>query len=208
MTEEIIKGLIAGLFALVPILVQSLSERRRARSMQHRVARLSNEITFLEGWAKLARECREVVPGRSLDQSWGQMGEMLDRMLSEYREVRLEQSRAASSEGGVSLIRRSLLLYRASSWKAMVVHGFFHAGLLFALLMVVAGGFVEMDEGASEEGMLMQFFYMLVGVLILFGIPLLILQQVATRMHDAAAEAEAVDGEVGESPASERGELG
>ncbi|WNO08128.1 hypothetical protein [Teredinibacter sp. KSP-S5-2] len=158
MVEKILMALIAGLFGLLPIIIQMLNERSRRRSATFRLDRLIKEIEFLEAYGRVTESYGEA-------QNPGLMSADLLSVREEYKQIRfdLEKSTAKSS---ISWWQRLFLLFRPLSTKGWVVHTAFYFLVIFCAAMMVGDLLHPTQNLQTGES---EFIYLVIGISILFG---------------------------------------
>jgi len=178
-----IPALVAGLFGLLPILIQRISERSKAKSKQHKISKLANELEFLKQWVNLYLEGIGK-PEEQTEKSSQVLQPDLDRILTEYRSLKEEEDKEAQkvleASAEVSLARRVLLLYRPISGMAWVVHTIFYILVLFVTALLVTGGIDVTQDVLKPSGFMM----LVLGAVIIFGPLLVVLQRVAVRLRE------------------------
>ena len=74
-----IPALITGLFGLQPVIIQRFSERRKVRSMQHKISKFANELDLLKQWVNLYRG-----DNGKPEKKQKSLGKFYNRILIEY----------------------------------------------------------------------------------------------------------------------------
>ena len=169
---------VAGLFGLVPLMVQIATTRAQRRDRRTRLNQLQAELEFLERLhaleGKVGAQDETAAPrtglaiGDSLSNLWDQYNK-----LSELASSAVGGDKAPSSQR--SLLRRAFLLYTPHATSGWVWHTLFYilsftcvgwliAGVYYA---IVLGKPSQIGAGAAAA--------------LFFGIPLLIIQRLARR---------------------------
>jgi len=181
MVENLLVSIVAGLFGLIPLILQWLSDRSKTKSKHDRILKFSNELEFLEKWVNLYSESLTNEKTQQVQMAPQSVQSDLERILAEYRYLR-EESELGEQErpSKVSFIRRMLLLFRPSTEKARLIHSIFYFLLIFAIAMLVSdlqSPTFDPQTGENEFGDL------LLGIIIFLGPPLLLLQRAAIRLR-------------------------
>jgi hypothetical protein len=167
--------MIAGLFGLLPAIMQFLAQRATARSHNNHIARLMSELEFLERVSSLSKSGERAQLDVNPDAA---------RILSEYRALREGEAKAAQKPVKVSFVRRLLLLFTPPTATGWVLHTAFYVLLIFIGAMLVSdyqNPTYDPDTGENE------FIYLVVGVVIIFGPILFFLRRAAVRQLDRHA---------------------
>ena len=183
MLEKLIVGVFVGLVALIPALLQFISDRGKTRSRNHQVSRLSTELEFLERCANLSRLDKEQaqqagMPPLAVEQD-------LARILAEYRSLKEDELQDQRGPAQVSFGRRALLLFRPSTGRGWLIHTTFYFLMIFmitALAIDLQSPTFDPETGENE------FKYLLIGFLIMFGPPLFFLRRAAVRLRERELE--------------------
>ena len=182
MGENVVVALMAGLFGLLPVLMQWMSDRSKSKGRDRQIARLHSELEFLEQWATLSGSAdssgeSNASPGIQLQ---------LDRLLAQYDDLKHKELHPEEKSTEVSLARRIVLAYSPSGGLAWVVHTLFYVLFFFSLAMLVS----EIPWPLNKENIQKSEFGVALGaVMMFFALPLLILQRIAERLRRRAIEA-------------------
>jgi hypothetical protein len=178
MYENLLLAVVAGLFGLLPVFFQWLSDQAKDKSRNSHLSHLSAELDFLERWVKLSR-------GRSSDEQTAQHGagsqsleSELTHILLEYRSLRERERIGHVPPYEVSPVRRALLLFRPRPGKAWI-HTTFYFLIIFIVVMIVSDLRSPTFDPKTGEN---EFKYLLIGILAIFGPLLLWLQRAAVRI--------------------------
>lgn len=179
MLERLLVAVVAGLFGMVPVLVKWLVDRGAARGRHNRIQRLSTELDFLERWIKLSGEGQnqgdlQVAPPSQAVQA------DLTSILEEYRFLKEQELTEHVSPAKVSFARQAMLMFRPFTGRAWLIHTVFYFLIIFAVAMIVAdlqAPTYDPDTGENE------FKYLLIGILVILGPPLVLLQRAAVRLR-------------------------
>lgn len=188
LTEKVVVATVAGLFGLLPVLLQWLGTIANRRDRATRLKNLRSELEFLEQWQSLRAT---VAPGAG-NPPQAEGGESvqaeLDGLLQEFHDlVHLRRSGPKASDPSGSFIRRLFLLYRPRTALGWLWHTLFY-GVLIAALAFLTVGFLQ--DGFSGE-----FATGFTGSVVVFGLPLFVAHLLAARSHRAAVSAgERVEG--------------
>jgi hypothetical protein len=176
--EKVIVAVVAGLFGLMPVILQWIAKRGESRSRHNQITKLTEELNFIEKWVKLSQETStEQVssPPHSVQND-------LFSILNEYREIRTRKEVNAASQplSEVGLFRRWFLLFSANSTKGWIVHTIYYFLVIFMFAVVI--GDLESPTYDPETGE-SQFVYLLIGLAVIFSGPLIVLQRMAIRFR-------------------------
>lgn len=173
MIEQLLIATIAGLFGLVPALIQWLVRRSQARSRDARVQRLKAELELLEKCLLLSRETSDAGLKVLSEQS---LQEGIERVVAEYREWGHPRAPAEPEKPGRILwLRRWFLLYRPRSLAGWIIHSLYYFLWLFVLTMVA------FSVGAED----LHLPTLVLGLLMIFGPMILALQLLGLRRRKA-----------------------
>jgi|GEM_PF-2364423 len=182
LTERVAVTVVAGLFGLLPVLLQWLGSIASRRDRATRLKTLRAELDFLEQWQSLRAT---VAPGAGNPPQFeggDSVQAELDGLLQEYRDLaHLRRSGSEASDPSGSFIRRLFLLYRPATAIGWLWHTLFY-GLLIAALAFLAVGFLH-------DGFSVDFATGFAGSVVIFGPPLFVVHLLAGRSH-RATEAE------------------
>lgn len=179
MLEKVIISLVVGLIGLIPIVLQRLSNKRRDRSYSNQLTKLQVELDFLEKWKNFS----STVNNEQNIDSGQIIGSSLNSILEKYKtlnenEVRSDQQDDVTDLKQISIFRRLFLLFKPKSFSGGILHTIFYFILLFSTVMIVSELQAPTIDPATGES---EFGYLVLGVIIMFGIPALILQRYAIK---------------------------
>ena len=126
METNIVVALLAGVFGLLPVLLQWLSERSKSRVRDRQVTRLQSELDFLEHWANLSQAGAPEGASASPD-----IQPQLDRLLTQYDDLKHKELHPEERSLEVGLVRRMFLAYAPSGPLAWGVHTIFYVLIIF-----------------------------------------------------------------------------
>src|SRR5262245_42314933 len=172
--EKLLLGVIAGLFGLVPVIVQLVAARSQAKSRNNEVARLGAELEFLTKLDTLSRAAVKDVP---VPPPVVGLHDDLARLLSDYRAIR-PFAIQHPGPGTLSFVSRLFLLFRPHSAPGWLLHTVFY----FLVIFVAVGLITDLqsptfDPQTGEN----QFKYLVLGLVILVGPPLFLLRRAALK---------------------------
>lgn len=175
MIEKILIAMVAGLIGIVPALLQWLSARNKAKSKDHDLYKLSNELEFLERLAKFAQERGTEAAEQKKNEFAKSIPAEVERLFYQYKLLQNLESEVAAKPVKLSLIRRSTLLFQPQSISGWAVHTIFYMLIAFSIMIILAN--LDMLEEEDE------FSNMILGMIVIFGPIFLILQRIATRIR-------------------------
>ena len=175
MIEKILIAMVAGLFGILPAFLQWLSARNTAKSKEHNLHKLSNELEFLERLVKFAQEYGTETDDKEKNKLSKSIPDEVERIFYQYKLLQNLKSEVAEKPVEISLLRRSTLLYQPQSISGWSVHTIFYMLFIFSIAVIL--GNLDMLE---EDG---DFFDMILGMIVIFGPIFLILQRIATRIR-------------------------
>jgi hypothetical protein len=190
--EGVVIAIITGLAGLIPLVVQALSNRARRKSHGHRLASLAAELEFLEKWTALLKEYQPDRLTRQTESTGAAVVSDLESILGQFQSLRaVKETHKKKPIPEVPLLRRVFLLFLPVSFKGWIYHTLFYVLLFFCGALVLS----ELWNPAIEAGT-GTFTDLLIGLVIIFGLPLTILSHRANHdrnLHVAqqAAAAEA-----------------
>ena len=179
MRTELAVALVAGLFGLIPLMVQIVSTRAQRRDRSYRLNQLQAELELLERLHAL--QGKVGAPGEAANpQTNLVISDSLRKVLDQYNKL---SEIAPSAAGGrkqpsarqLSFLRRAFLLYSPQTTSGWVLHTLFYS---FALVYVSATMISALAAFQYHE------FAMFGGWVIIaipLAIPLLIIQRLARR---------------------------
>jgi hypothetical protein len=179
MRTELAVALVAGLFGLIPLMVQIVSTRAQRRDRSYRLNQLQAELELLERLHAL--QGKVGAPGEAANpQTNLVISDSLRKVLDQYNKL---SEIAPSAVGGrkqpsarqLSFLRRAFLLYSPQTTSGWVLHTLFYS---FALVyvsaaMISASAALQYHEFAMFGGWVI--------IAIPLAIPLLIIQRLARR---------------------------
>jgi len=170
--EKILVALVVGLMGLVPVLLQSISNKRREKSRSSQLNKLQNELNFLEKWKNLSSSVQEnenQITNNIIETSLKSILEQYQK-LNEVK-MKFEQDKAVKDIAQLSLFRRIFLMFLPQSFAGWILHSFFYFLVIFSIVMIIS----EIVDPLDSLG------YLLLGTIIIFGIPALIIQRWAIK---------------------------
>lgn len=185
MFEKLFVPVVVGLFGLLPAVLQWISDRGRTRSRNHQVSRLSTELEFLERWANLSRVGLDDEKTQKTATAPLTVQQDLERILAEYRSIKESELEDQVGSAQVSFGRRALLLFRPSTGKGWLTHTAFYFLIIFAIAMIVSDLQSPTFDPETGEN---EFKYLLIGVVVIFGPLLFLLQHAGVRRRKRELE--------------------
>jgi hypothetical protein len=180
MSRDLAVALVAGLFGLIPLMVQIATTRAQRRDRMTRLNHLRAELELLEHLHTLQGQV-----GTTDEAAKTQTNQVISDSLSKVLEQYNNLSEIAPSRvvGGkpparrqLSFFRRMFLLYNPRTISGWILHTLFYMIATFWVLVDLpfyAIDIIHGDIGTSLETM--------AGDLIFYGIPLIIIQRFARR---------------------------
>ena len=181
METNIAVALLAGVFGLLPVLLQWMSERSKSRVRDRQVTRLQSELDFLEHWAKLSGS--GAADGATVSPD---IQPQLDRLLAQYDELKHTEMHPEERSTEVGFARRMILAYTPSGPLAWAAHTIFYVLVIFSVTMVITD-IADLVGGKPADEVLLGTGLALIGVFILP--PMIVLQRIAERQRRKALEA-------------------
>ncbi len=173
--QQIIVAVAVALCGILPALLQSLANRASRKTTSHRLQQLSTDLDFIERWSKLSREQQSGAEPAPTPQLQGD----LDRVLRQYRALKARDAHEDIREfPEISFLRRMFLLFTPASPVAWIYHTLFYVLVLFSTVLLVEdwrNPTFDPETGQNE------FIYMLILVLVLFGLPAMLLARKANQ---------------------------
>ena len=171
---------VAGLFGLVPLMVQIATTRARRRDRMTRLNQLQAELEFLERLHALdgkvgaqdetAKLPTHLAIGDSLSNLWDRYNK-----LSELAPSAVAGNEQAPSQQ-LSFLRRAFLLYNPHTVLGWILHTLFYTGAILFVWFLFAGIVLVLTPGIGMQGLLGA------GIIALpLGIALFIIQRRARR---------------------------
>ena len=181
MLEKIIVAVIVGLIGLVPVLLQSLSNKRREKGFSSQLKKLQDELGFLEKWKTFSSTVHETKDQYN-ETANKIIGESLHSILEQYKtlneeESKFKQEKDVTDVKQISLIRRLFLLFLPQSFTGWILHSFFYFLVIFSTVMIISEIVTPTIDDTTGDSMV----FLLIGTIIIFGIPALILQRLAIK---------------------------
>ena len=178
--DKLLVAAVAGLFGFLPVLLQWMSARAAAKSRASRITLLSEELKFLEQWVNLSNVGSHEEQSRERPPVPEAIQIDLANILSEYRSLREQELKGQARPQNVSFVRRALLLFRPSTRLGWLIHSTFYFLTLFGIAVIVSNyNSPTVDPEPGHSG----FKSMLLGMLIIFGPVLFLLQRAALRLR-------------------------
>ena len=172
--QQIIVAVAVALCGVLPAVLQSLANRASRKTTSHRLQQLSTDLDFIERWSKLSREQQSGAEPAQAPQLQGD----LDRVLRQYRALKVRDAHEEIREfPEISFLRRMFLLFTPASPVAWIYHTVFYVLVLFSTVLLVEDWQNPTFDDAGQN----EFIYMLIGVLVLFGLPALLLVRKANQ---------------------------
>jgi hypothetical protein len=179
MRTELAVALVAGLFGLIPLMVQIVSTRAQRRDRMTRLNHLRAELELLERLHTLQGEV-SATDDATKPQTDLVIRDSLSKVLDQYN--KLSEIAPSTVVGGkkpppqrLSFFRRAFLLYQPLTTSGWILHTLFY----MIGFLVLSSWFLEII-GVFRGTMVDHLTYMAVDVVV-YGIPLLILQRLARR---------------------------
>jgi hypothetical protein len=191
MSAELAVALVAGLFGLVPLMVQIATTRAQRRDRMSRLNQLQAELELLEHLHTLQGKVG-TTDEAAKPQTNQVISDTLSKILEQYNNLsEIAPSRVVGgkppSRRQLSFFRRAFLLYNPHTFFGWTLHTLFYMIATIFVFYCIAELSGLFYRGTS-------LFYMGVYVVV-FGIPLLILQRLARRnAAQSAAQLEESDG--------------
>jgi hypothetical protein len=194
MSAELAVTLVAGLFGLVPLMVQIATTRAQRRDRMSRLNQLQAELELLEHLHTLQGKVG-TTDEAAKPQTNQVISDTLSKILEQYNNLsEITPSRVVGgklpSRRQLSFFRRAFLLYNPHTILGWILHTLFYmiaTIFVFYCIGELSGFFYSDSIGTT-------LFYMGLYVVV-FGIPLLILQRLARRnAAQIAAQPEESDG--------------
>lgn len=190
--EGVLIAIITGLAGLIPLVVQGISNRARRKSHGHRLASLAAELEFLEKWTGLLKEYQPDRLAQQTESTSAAVVTDLESILGQFQSLRaVKETHKKKPIPDVPLLRRVFLLFLPVSFKGWIYHTLFYVLFVFCGALIIS----ELWNPAMEPGT-GTFTDLLIGLAVIFGLPLTILSHRANHdrnLHVAkqAAAAEA-----------------
>jgi hypothetical protein len=187
MRPELAVTLVAGLFGLVPLMVQIATTRAQRRDRMTRLNQLQAELELLERLHTLQKEV-SATDEATKPQTDLVIRDSITKLLEQYHN--LSEIAPSAAAGGkpppsrqLSFFRRAFLLYNPHTTSGWVLHTLFYMiGFIAvsATFLPGLGGILMQNVGGAVVFM--------AASVVIWGIPLLILQRYARRnaMRNAA----------------------
>jgi hypothetical protein len=136
MIEKVLLAAVAGLFGLIPALLQWVSERSKSRSRNGQLSRLLSELQYLNEWAKIAIIFKDTGAPHQDTKIFTSLEVELKKNLAEYASLREEVQKTPLPAAEISSIRRYLLLFPPSGFKGWLVHSIFYSFGIFTFTLL------------------------------------------------------------------------
>jgi len=177
MRTELAVALVAGLFGLIPLMVQIVSTRAQRRDRVYRLNQLQAELELLERLhalqGKVSATDEAAKPRTNLV-----INDALGKLLAQYN--KLSKIAPSAAVGGkqpparqLSFLRRAFLLYNPQTISGWVLHTLFYVwGFAFVgMTLMLPIIFADLRSIVS----------VFIVTVVIFGVPLLIIQRFARR---------------------------
>jgi hypothetical protein len=174
----LVAPLVAGLFGLIPLLVQIVTSRAQRRDRMTRLKHLLAELELLERLHTLQGKVAATDEAAKARTDLV-ISDELSNLVNRY--VQLSEITPSSTSGELSILRRALLMYKAETTSGQILHTLFHmlASLVIIVPYLLLPSIVSGAFGVDDILLLTFLFF------IPSGIVLLIIHRLARR-HDAS----------------------
>ena len=172
MLEKILIAMVAGLFGVLPAIFQWYSGRNKAKTYEHTILKLSNELEFLDKVKKFDSNDPLLV------------SDVEDEVKSIYQQYKsLQENKAVEKikDTKIFILRRAFLLFKPFSFKGWFIHTTFYVIMIFALSMLLSE---YQDPVIKPETGESRFESVLFGSVFIFGPILLLLQRIAIKIRN------------------------
>jgi hypothetical protein len=182
MVEKIIVAVIVGLIGLIPVLLQSLSNKRREKGFSSQLKKLQDELSFLEKWKTFSSTVLET-KDQNNETANKIIGASLHSILEQYKSLNEEESKFKQEKDvtdvkQLSLFRRLFLLFLPQSFTGWILHSFFYFLVIFSTVMIISEIVTPyIDETSNESDTV----FFVIAAILMFGIPAIILQRLAIK---------------------------
>ena len=177
MRTELAVALVAGLFGLIPLMVQIVSTRAQRRDRMYRLNQLQAELELLERLhalqGKVSATDEAAKPRTNLV-----INDALGKLLAQYN--KLSEIAPSAAVGGkqpparqLSFLRRAFLLYNPQTISGWVLHTLFYVWGFAFVGMTLMLPFIFADLRSIVS--------VFIVTVVIFGVPLLIIQRSARR---------------------------
>ena len=172
MLEKVLIATLAGLFGVLPAIIQWISGRNKIKSYEHKIQKLSNELEFLDKVRKFDEENGELTSQAHLE---------AERIFQQYRELQTNDTEEKIQDTRISFVRRAFLLFKPLSFKASIVHTIFYVLFFFISSMIISEyGTQEIDPVTGRNS----FNMFMIGISVMFGPVFFLLQRIALRARE------------------------
>lgn len=173
--QQLIVAVAVALCGILPALLQSLANRASRKTTSHRLQQLSTDLDFIERWSKLSREQQSAAESAPTPQLQGD----LDQVLRQYRALKARDAHEDIREfPEISFLRRMFLVFTPASPVAWIYHTLFYVLVLFSTMLLVEDWRNPTFDPQTGQN---EFIYMLILVLVLFGLPAVLLARKANQ---------------------------
>lgn len=172
-SDNLMVSVIAGVFGLIPALLQWVAALSQRRDRATRLEQLRGELEFLERWSQLKLRIQPAVVGET-DR---ELQSALDRLLAEFH-VLSRRGEPSLARADLSRTRRIFLLYTPPTRRAWRWHTVFYVLVVICVAMIVSdllNPTYDPKTGQNEFGNL------LLGMVVIFAYPFY-------RIHRAARD--------------------
>jgi len=185
MIEKIFIAMIAGLFGLIPVILQWLSGRRKTRSYEHKLSTLSKELELLEKLISVCNLGTENDDYQGSNDAVKRYKEEAERIFVEYKSLQENDLEQKPAPFEISFIRRAFLLFLPVTTMGWLLHTLFYFLMTFMLVMILPEWESPTIDPETGEN---QFTSLLIGLAVIFGPIFIILQRSAIRLRKKASE--------------------
>lgn len=186
MLEKILVAVVAGLFGLIPAVLQWIAERAKRRGKSHVLSELKDELDFLEKWGKAIRDLG-VSPTATENAAGSSMPSLLAseiekdmrRVLQRYRQIGAFKQVVDNREIlELPWFRKMLLLFKPRSTLGSIYHTAFYFLIFFFIAILISDYSAPTFDPKTGEN---EFKYLVIGLTVILGLPILLLQRAAVN---------------------------
>lgn len=179
MLEKVFISVVVGLMGLFPVVLQRLSNKRREKGYSNQLKKLQVELDFLEKWKNFS----STINNEENNNSEQIIGSSLNTILEQYMalneaEIKFDQQDGVTDIKQISILRRLFLLFWPKSFTGWILHSLFYFLLIFSTVMVMSELISPTIDEVSGES---ELFNLLLGTVMLFGIPAFVIQRYAIK---------------------------
>jgi hypothetical protein len=186
--EGVVIAIITG---LIPLVARAISNRAQRKSHGHRLASLAAELEFLEKWTGLLKEYQPDRLTPQAESTGAAVVADLENILGQFQSLRaVKETHKEKPIPEVPLLRRVFLLFFPVSAKGWVYHTLFYVLLFICGSMII----LELSSPAIDPGA-GTFTDLVIGLAVIFGLPLIVLSHLANRDRNLHVAKQAVPGE-------------